>query len=138
MNTAAEIAAPSAPYLTAGYRLRSWLLTTDHKRIAILYMISITLFFFIGGAAAALIRLELFTRQGDLLTDDGYNKAFTMHSVVMVWLFLIPSIPTTFGNFLIPIMVGAKDLAFPRLNLLSWYIFVLGGLFVLYSLVAGG
>jgi cytochrome c oxidase subunit 1 len=138
MNTAAEIAAPSAPYLTAGYRLRSWLLTTDHKRIAILYMISITLFFFIGGAAAALIRLELFTPQGDLLTDDGYNKAFTMHSVVMVWLFLIPSIPTTFGNFLIPIMVGAKDLAFPRLNLLSWYIFVLGGLFILYSLVAGG
>jgi cytochrome c oxidase subunit I len=136
MSTAAEIAAPSATYLTAGYRLRSWLLTTDHKRIAILYMISITLFFFSGGAG--LIRLELFTPQGDLLTDDGYNKAFTMHSVVMVWLFLIPSIPTTFGNFFIPIMIGAKDLAFPRLNLLSWYIFILGGLFVLYSLVAGG
>ena len=138
MSTTAGLVTPSATYLTAGYRLRSWLLTTDHKRIAILYMISITFFFFIGGAAAALIRLELFTPQGDLLTDDGYNKAFTMHSVVMVWLFLIPSIPTTFGNFLIPIMIGAKDLAFPRLNLLSWYIFVTGGLFILYSLVAGG
>lgn len=116
MSTAAEIVSLPTTYLTAGYRLRSWLLTTDHKRIAILYMTTITLFFFIGGAAAALIRLELFTPQGDLLTDDGYNKAFTMHSVVMVWLFLIPSIPTTFGNFLIPLMIGAKDLAFPRLN----------------------
>ena len=139
MSTAAEALPPAAEtYVTAGYRLRSWLLSTDHKRIAILYMIAITLFFFVGGAAAALIRIELFSPTGIFLTNDGYNKAFTMHSVVMVWLFLIPSIPTTFGNFLIPIMIGAKDLAFPRLNLLSWYIFVLGGLFILYSLVAGG
>ena len=139
MSTAAEALPDTATsYVGAGYRLRSWLLTTDHKRIAILYLIAITLFFFIGGAAAAMIRIELFSPTGIFLTDDGYNKAFTMHSVVMVWLFLIPSIPTTFGNFLIPIMIGAKDLAFPRLNLLSWYIFVFGGLFVIYSMVAGG
>ena len=144
MSTAAVDTAAPAPgrasvnYASAGYSLRSWLLTTDHKRIAVLYMIAITLFFFIGGAAAALIRIELFNPTGVFLSDDGYNRAFTMHSVVMVWLFLIPSIPTTFGNFLIPIMIGAKDLAFPRLNLLSWYIFALGGLFILYSLVAGG
>jgi cytochrome c oxidase subunit I len=139
MSTAVDtLPATGSSYIGAGYRLRSWLLTTDHKRIAILYMIAITLFFFIGGAAAALIRIELFSPTGIFLSDDSYNKAFTMHSVVMVWLFLIPSIPTTFGNFLIPIMIGAKDLAFPRLNLLSWYIFVLGGLFILYSLVAGG
>ncbi len=139
MSTATErLALERAGYVTAGYTLRSWLLTTDHKRIAILYMLAITGFFFIGGAAAALIRIELFSPTGVFLSNDGYNKAFTMHSVVMVWLFLIPSIPTTFGNFLIPIMIGAKDLAFPRLNLLSWYIFMLGGLFVLYALVAGG
>jgi cytochrome c oxidase subunit 1 len=125
-------------YLRAGHSLRSWLLTTDHKRIAILYLISVTLFFFIGGAAAALIRLELLTPQGDLLSNEGYNRAFTLHGVIMVWFFLIPSIPNTFGNFLIPLMIGARDLAFPRLNLLSWYIYLLGGLFTLFVLIGGG
>jgi cytochrome c oxidase subunit 1 len=125
-------------YLRAGHSLRSWLLTTDHKRIAILYLISITTFFFIGGAAAALMRLELISPQGLLLSNEGYSRAFTMHGVIMVWFFLIPSIPNTFGNFLIPLMIGAKDLAFPRLNLASWYIYVLGGLFTLYALVGGG
>ncbi|MDW6023552.1 cbb3-type cytochrome c oxidase subunit I [Mesorhizobium sp. BAC0120] len=125
-------------YLRAGHTLRSWLLTTDHKRIAILYLISVTLFFFIGGAAAALIRLDLLTPQGDLLSNEGYNRAFTLHGVIMVWFFLIPSIPNTFGNFLIPLMIGARDLAFPRLNLLSWYIYLLGGLFTLFVLIGGG
>ena len=125
-------------YLRAGHTLRSWLLTTDHKRIAILYLISITFFFFVGGLAAGAMRLELTTPAGDLLSHDGYNRAFTMHGVIMVWFFLIPSIPNTFGNFLIPLMIGARDLAFPRLNLVSWYIFVLGGLFTLYALVDGG
>jgi cytochrome c oxidase subunit 1 len=125
-------------YLRAGHSLRSWLLTTDHKRIAILYLIAITGFFFIGGAAAALIRLDLLTPQGDLLSNEGYNRAFTIHGVIMVWFFLIPSIPSTFGNFLIPLMIGARDLAFPRLNLLSWYIYVLGGLVTIYVLVTGG
>ncbi|KGM34416.1 cytochrome C oxidase subunit I [Inquilinus limosus MP06] len=124
--------------MRAGHSLRSWLLTTDHKRIAILYLVAITAFFFIGGAAAAAIRLDLLTPQGDLLSNEGYNRAFTIHGVIMVWFFLIPSIPTTFGNFLIPLMIGARDLAFPRLNLLSWYIYVLGGLVTIYVLVTGG
>lgn len=125
-------------YLKAGHTLRSWLLTTDHKRIALLYMASITFFFFIGGIAAALIRWDLATPAGDVLTDDGYNRAFTIHGVIMVWFFLVPSIPNTFGNFLIPLMIGARDVAFPRLNLISWYIYVIGGLFTLAVLFLGG
>jgi cytochrome c oxidase subunit 1 len=128
--------APS--YLREGTSLRSWLLTTDHKRIGILYMITFTLFFFIGGTAATLMRLELATPAGDLVTSPTYNKLFTIHGVVMVWFFLIPSIPTVLGNFLLPLMIGARDVAFPRLNLASWYLFVAGGLFALFSIVSGG
>ncbi len=135
---AEETVAQRVSYLRAGHSLRSWLLTTDHKRIAILYVLSITFFFFIGAVAAALIRLDLLTPAGDLLTNEGYNRAFTIHGVVMVWFFLIPSIPNTFGNFLIPLMIGAKDLAFPRLNLLSWYIYMVAGLFTVFILIAGG
>src|SRR6266516_3622952 len=125
-------------YINAEYGIRSWLFTTDHKRIALLYLLSITAFFFIGGFAALLIRLELLTPAGDLLSADTYNKMFTMHGVVMVFFFLIPSIPAVLGNFLIPIMIGAKDLAFPRINLLSWYIYVLGGVFTLTAALSGG
>lgn len=133
-----ETASERESYLRAGHSLASWLLTTDHKRIAILYLFSITFFFFVGGIAAAFVRADLLTPQADLLTNEGYNRAFTIHGVIMVWFFLIPSIPNTFGNFLIPLMIGARDLAFPRLNLLSWYIYVLGGIITLYALVAGG
>ena len=129
---------PPTNYLTEDYRLRSWFFTTDHKRVAILFAATITLFFFVGGAAATLIRLELATPQGDLVSSDVYNRLFTMHGVVMVWFFLIPSIPTTFGNFLVPLMIGARDLAFPRLNLTSWYLFLLGGAVTLYALFVGG
>src|SRR5438105_9502182 len=125
-------------YLSEGYSLRSWLTTHDHKRIALLFMVAITFFFFIGGAAATLMRLELATPAGDLVSADTYNKLFTIHGVVMVWFFLIPSIPSVLGNFLVPIMIGTRDMAFPRLNLASWYIYVLGGLFTLAALVAGG
>jgi len=125
-------------YLREGFTLRSWLLTRDHKRIALLYMISITGFFFIGGAAATLIRLELMTPNGTLVSAETYNKLFTIHGVIMVWFFLIPSIPATLGNFLIPLMIGAREVAFPRLNLASWYIYTLGGLFVVATLIAGG
>src|SRR5215467_11458689 len=114
-------------FLNAGYGLKSWLLTTDHKRIALLYLMTITFFFFIGGFLALLIRLELLTPAGDLVHADTYNKLFTMHGMVMVFFFLIPGVPVVLGNFLIPIMIGAKDLAFPRINLLSWYLFVIGG-----------
>jgi cytochrome c oxidase subunit 1 len=125
-------------YIHAGYGVKSWLLTTDHKRIAILYLISITLFFFVGGFFAFLLRLELMTPQGDIVSAETYNRLFTMHGVVMIFFFLIPSIPAVLGNFLVPLMIGAKDLAFPRLNLLSWYVYNLGGIFALYALVNGG
>ncbi len=125
-------------YLDESMTIRSWLTTRDHKRIAILYALSITLFFFIGGAAATLIRIELATPAGDLVSAETYNKLFTMHGVIMVWFFLIPSIPATLGNFLVPLMIGAKDLAFPRLNLASWYLYVGGALFTLAALFTGG
>ncbi|HZL32024.1 MAG TPA: cytochrome c oxidase subunit I [Pseudolabrys sp.] len=125
-------------YLNEGYTLSSWLLTTDHKRVAILYALSITFFFFIGGAAISLVRLELISPNGMMLTDEQYNRLFTLHGIIMVWFFLVPSIPTTFGNFLMPMMIGAKDVAFPRLNIMSWYIFVIGALFTIYALIAGG
>src|SRR2546425_11730011 len=125
-------------YLNAEYGIRSWLFTTDHKRIALLYLISITVFFFIGGFFALLIRLELLTPAGDLMTADMYNKAFTMHGQVMVFFFLIPSIPAVLGNFLVPMMIGAKDLALPRINLLSWYIYVVAGILYLHCIVTGG
>ncbi|HEX4112920.1 MAG TPA: cbb3-type cytochrome c oxidase subunit I [Stellaceae bacterium] len=117
--------------------LRSWFLTHDHKRIAVLYAITITAFFFIGGAAAAAIRLNLLTPAGWLVDAETYNRLFTLHGVVMVWLFLVPSIPTTFGNFMLPLMLGARDLAFPRINLLSWYLFVVSGVIVLAGLIGG-
>ncbi len=125
-------------YLNADYGVRSWLLTVDHKRIAVLYLVSITLFFLLGAAYAGAIRLELLTPRGDVFGDDTYNKMFTMHGIAMVFFFLIPSIPATLGNFLVPMMVGARDLAFPRINLLSWYLYMIGGLFALGAMVIGG
>src|ERR1700674_834728 len=129
---------PKVSYLNKEYGLKSWLLTGDHKRIAILYLVSITFFFFIGGAMAGLIRMELLTPQPDLMATDTYNKVFTMHGVIMIFLFLVPSVPATLGNFLIPIMIGAKDLALPKINLLSWYLYVAGGITVLYTMISGG
>ena len=125
-------------YLNADYGIKSWLLTTDHKRIAMLFLISITFFFWIGGSFAMLIRLELLTPAGDLMSADMYNKVFTMHGITMVFFFLIPSVPAVLGNFLVPLMIGAKDLAFPRINLLSWYIYVAAGCLWLYTIVTGG
>ena len=125
-------------YLNKSYGIKSWLFTTDHKRIALLYLVAITFFFFIGGAAAVLMRLNLIQPQGSLVEPATYNKLFSMHGIIMVWFFLIPSIPTVLGNFLVPMMVGARDVAFPRLNLLSWYVFMLGGLLTLYAVIAGG
>jgi cytochrome c oxidase subunit I len=133
-----DAAVPGASYLDDGYSLRSWLTTHDHKRIAILYAAGITFFFFLAGVAAALIRLELMTPQGDLMSAETYNRVFTFHGIVMVWFFLIPSIPATLGNFLLPLMIGARDVAFPRLNLLSWYLYVAGGVFTIAMLLLGG
>ncbi len=128
----------AASYLDEGHTIISWLTTTDHKRIAILYALSITVFFFIGGFAIALVRLELISPNGFLLTSDAYNRLFTMHGIIMVWFFLVPSIPATMGNFLLPLMIGAPDVAFPRLNLLSWYLYVIGAGFTIYVLISGG
>jgi cytochrome c oxidase subunit 1 len=125
-------------YLEDGHTLKSWLLTTDHKRIAILYMISITVFFFIGGSAAALIRYNLILPQGAIASAETYDRLFTMHGVIMVWLFLVPAVPVTLGNFLVPLMIGARDLAFPKINLLSWYLFIAGGTCILWAIFAGG
>jgi cytochrome c oxidase subunit 1 len=125
-------------YLNEAHGLKSWLLTTDHKRIGILYLYSIIFFFAIAAVAAAMMRLELITPQGDLVLSETYNKLFTIHGVLMVWFFLIPSIPAVLGNFVIPVMIGARDVAFPRLNLLSWYLFIAGGVLALYAMLVGG
>jgi cytochrome c oxidase subunit I len=139
MSTAAVVETGEREnYLNATYGLKSWLLTVDHKRIALLYLISITFFFFVGGFFALLIRLELLTPASDLVQADVYNKLFTMHGMVMVFFFLIPAVPAVLGNFLIPLMIGAKDLAFPRINLLSWYLYIIGGLLMIYTILAGG
>jgi cytochrome c oxidase subunit I len=137
MATAA-VTAEREHYLNKEYGIRSWLLTTDHKRIALLYLISITFFFFVGGFFALLIRLELLTPAGDLVQADTYNKLFTMHGQVMIFFFLIPSIPAVLGNFLVPLMIGAKDLAFPRINLLSWYLYVIAGAIYVHCILTGG
>jgi cytochrome c oxidase subunit I len=125
-------------YLSEDWSPGSWFLTTDHKRIAILFLVTITGFFLIGGLAATLMRIELVTAPGDVVSADIYNRLFTLHGTVMVWLFLIPSIPTTLGNFLLPLMIGARDLAFPRLNLASWYVFLAGGFLMMWAIVIGG
>jgi cytochrome c oxidase subunit 1 len=138
-TTVTEIEAlPPVHYLNVDYGLRSWLFTTDHKRIAWLYLAAITLFFFVGGLAATLMRLNLIEPQGALVEPSTYNKLFTIHGLIMIFFFLAPSIPTVLGNFLVPLMIGARDVAFPRLNLLSWYIFMLGGFVFLYSTLSGG
>ena len=137
MSTAVDTL-PRTNYLNAEYGWRSWLFTTDHKRIAWLYLVAITFFFCIGGLAATLMRLNLIEPQGALLEPSTYNKLFTIHGLIMIFFFLAPSIPAVLGNFLIPLMIGARDLAFPRLNLLSWYLFMLGGGVFLYSVIAGG
>src|SRR5664280_2948652 len=129
---------PKTNFLTKENGLLSWLLTGDHKRIAILYLISITFFFFIGGALAGLIRLELLTPQSDLMATDTYNKVFTMHGIIMIFFFLVPSVPATLGNFLIPMMIGTKDLALPKINLLSWYLYMAGGILAIYTMASGG
>jgi cytochrome c oxidase subunit 1 len=125
-------------YLNEKQGILSWLLTTDHKRIGLLYTASITGFFLLGGFFALLMRLHLLSPSGALVGPATYNKLFTMHGIIMVWFFLIPSIPNTLGNFLVPMMLGAKDLAFPKINLASWYIFMLGGAITVYALFRGG
>jgi cytochrome c oxidase subunit I len=128
-----------APYLSpeAGRGVKGWLLTLDHKRIGLMYLISTLLAFFMGGVFALLVRLELFAPGRTIMSAEYYNRAFTLHGAIMVFLFIIPSVPGALGNFVLPIMLGTKDVAFPRLNLLSFYIYVIGATFSLYSIVTG-
>src|SRR6187399_1424881 len=125
-------------YLSHGRGFLSWALTLDHKRIGVMYMIATLSSFFLGGMAALLVRTELISRGPTIMSADSYNKMFTLHGAVMVFLFIIPSIPAAFGNFVLPLMLGAKDVAFPRLNLLSFWIWVVGALFCIGAVVAGG
>ncbi len=136
--TTSEPTMPPVHYLNCDYSIRSWLLTQDHKRIALLFLVSITVFFLLGSTYAGMIRTELLTPNGNVVSHQNYNKLFTMHGLIMIFFFLIPSIPTVLGNFLIPMMIGARDLAFPRLNLASWYVYTLGGIFTITAAVAGG
>jgi cytochrome c oxidase subunit 1 len=129
---------PRENYLSVAYGLVSWLLTKDHKRIAILYLISVTVMFFLGGLAITIVRLNLMTPDGALVDADTYNRLFTMHGVIMIFFFLVPAVPAVLANFVLPMMIGAKDLAFPRLNLASWYLFMLGGGVGIWAMVSGG
>ena len=140
MSTSTLVPRVRAPrnYLNADYGWKSWLFTLDHKRIALLYLVSVSFFFIIGGSFAVVMRIHLVEPGGALVQPETYNKLFTLHGIIMIFFFLIPSIPAVLGNFLVPLMVGARDLAFPKLNLLSWYIYIVGGMFTLYSALAGG
>jgi cytochrome c oxidase subunit 1 len=136
--TPAPMRRPALNYLNASRGLFSWLLTKDHKRIAILYLLPLTAMFFLGAFYMLLVRLHLMTPEGALLSADGYNRSFTAHGIIMVFFFLVPVVPTVLGNFCLPLMIGAKDLAFPRLNLLSWYLYMFGAIWLVFALLAGG
>jgi cytochrome c oxidase subunit 1 len=126
-------------YLTSpASGLKSWLTTLDHKRIGVMFLVAATVFFAVGGLFAMLLRLELLTPGPTVMDAMTYNRLFTLHGVVMIFLFMIPAIPSGFGNFLLPIMIGAKDVAFPRLNLLSFYVYLAGALVALYGMIYGG
>lgn len=138
MAAALKTTQPEINYLNHAKGLKSWLLTLDHKRIGLLYLLSVGFFFIVGGILALLIRLELFEPGQTLMTADTYNHIFTLHGAIMIFLFLIPAIPAVLGNFALPIMIGAKDVAFPRLNLASWYIFWIGALTMLVGILTRG
>ena len=128
---------PEHTYLNHEKGILSWLFTVDHKRIGLLYLGSVILFFFVGGMLALLLRTELLTPAQSIVDADTYNQIFTLHGAIMIFLFIIPSIPAALGNFFLPMMIGAKDVAFPRLNLASWWIYIFGALFALYSIITG-
>ena len=125
-------------YLHDGKGLKSWLTTVDHKRIGIMYLWAILFMFFLGGVFAMMIRLELLTPKQTIMSAEMYNKVFTLHGAIMVFLFIIPSVPAALANFVLPLMLGAKDVAFPKLNLFSWYIYMVGALIAITAMVTGG
>ena len=138
MSAEAQAAAEPRDYLHYPKGLKSWLTTVDHKRIAILYMVMIVVFFLVAVLLGVAMRLELLQPGTDFMDGNVYNRVLTLHGVIMIFLFILPGIPAIFGNFFIPIMIGANDVAFPRLNLWSWYIFVAGAVLALTSVALGG
>ena len=148
MSTDASAAAVHAPeegahgedenYLNHETGLWSWLTTRDHKRIGIMYCLSLAVVFFAAGMLAMAIRAELIAPGQTVMDADTYNQVFTMHGIMMVFLFLVPSIPAILGNFVLPLQIGAKDVAFPRLNLASWYVYMAGAIMTIVALVTGG
>lgn len=129
---------PKTSYLTEEKGLWAWLTTVDHKKIGLMYLGSITVFFFVGGVLALLLRTELLTPAQSLISADAYNQIFTLHGAIMIFFFLIPSVPAALGNFILPLQLGCKDVAFPRVNLLSYYIYVIGAIFTLVAIFTGG
>ncbi|HIO20763.1 MAG TPA: cytochrome c oxidase subunit I [Phycisphaerales bacterium] len=129
---------PTDNYLNHTKGIKSWLFTLDHKRIGVMYLVCVLLAFLLGGIFAMMIRFQLLTPEGTFMTQDQYNQAFTVHGAVMVFLVIIPAVPAALGNFVLPIMLGAKDVAFPKLNLFSWYLWIFGLVFFLIALGAGG
>lgn len=129
---------PEKSYLNYPKGIKSWLLTRDHKRIGILYLFSIMTAFLLGGFFAVLLRLELLSPEKVLVDADTYNQLFTLHGAIMIFMFIIPATPAIIGNFVLPLMIGAKDVAFPRLNLASWYIYILGSLVAIIAIFTGG
>src|SRR6478735_34317 len=134
----AEDASALPNYLRADSGVLSWLLTTDHKRIGLMFYVVIVAMLALGGVFALVLRTELLSPEQTIMTAPVYNRMFTLHGVIMVFLFMIPSIPSAFGNFVLPIMLGARDLAFPRLNLASFYVYLLGTVVTLAATVWGG
>jgi cytochrome c oxidase subunit 1 len=135
--------APDVPveplnYLNCETGIKSWLLTRDHKRIGLLFLGCVVAALFLGGVFAMLIRIELLTPDETIMTAQTYNRMFTLHGLVMIFLFMIPAIPSGFGNFVLPMMIGAEDVAFPRLNLASWYIYLAGAALMLWGIIHGG
>lgn len=124
-------------YLNETHGIMSWLTTLDHKRIGVMYLYGVMISFFLGGVFALLIRLELLHPGQDIVSAHVYNQLFTLHGTIMIFLFIIPAIPAALGNFVLPLMIGAKDVAFPRLNLASWYVYVFGACFAIYSMING-
>ena len=131
-------ASPAPSYLVDGTTVMSWLNTRDHKRIGVMFLAAVIFFFFIGGIFALMLRMKLLQPGPFLIDALSYNRLFTLHGVVMIFLFLIPAIPSAFGNFVLPLMLGARDVAFPRLNLASFYLYLLGAVIAIWGMVQGG
>ncbi|MFN3246348.1 MAG: cbb3-type cytochrome c oxidase subunit I, partial [Leptonema sp. (in: bacteria)] len=123
-------------YLEVGRSIWGWLTTTDHKKIGIMYLFTIMIYFAVGGISALLVRLELIAPGKTFFSPDTYNVLFTLHGAIMTFLFIVPGIPATLGNFLLPLMIGAKDVAFPRINLASYYVYLIGSFIALVSLLS--